>query len=375
MAKKKEEAPVVNQNDLEAKFDQSTDKKDKPKIVFSGKKTFDIDKYKKLRSVEVEYKPDSYIPMSLAFQKVTGFPGFPQGYTHEIYGVSDVGKTTSLLELAVGAQKIGVLPVFVITEKKWSWKRAELMGINKDFCLFRDDFSFIEEACDFINSILEDQKNGNLPHDVVFLWDSVGSTPSRAEWDAQEEHQKAVQKALEAGDDMTELKKGSGGMMNAAKVLRERIARVISQKISSTRNINFPYYSTLFIVNHGYVSPSTMPGIPASLVAYGGGGLKYACSWVIRQGKVAGNPKKHSAIKNKVNVTWGLEVPFILEKNHINGISREGSIIVTPYGYIEATKEAIAKYVAEHRDEWDEDFVPPPNIDLETGEILDPEVE
>lgn len=384
MAKKKEEKKI-SQEDLEKKF--ALDKNGKAPVakkplLFKEKKNFDMDAYKKLRTVQTEYKPESWIPMSEAFQSVTGFPGFPQGHVHEVYGPSDCGKTTMLLELAVGAQKRGILPIFVITEKKWSWERAEMMGIDKDFCLFRDDIDFIEEACDYINTVLEDQKNGELPHDILFLWDSIGATPSKAEWDAQEEHEAAVTKAMEAGGDMKNIKKSSGGMMVAARVIRERIQRVIQHKITATRNMNFPYFATLFIVNHGYISPSPMPGLPPSLVPYGGGGLKYALSFMIRQGKVSGIHTKHKAKKDGIDINWGLQVPLILEKNHINGIVRNGDVIVTPYGYIKADKESIEEYKKAHKDEWETSFDKyhesaqnseldaDLDVDTETGEIF-----
>ncbi len=379
MAKKKEEEKKLTQEELEKQFALDKNSKKEPTkkpLLFKEKKDFDLDKYKKIRTVQTEYKTESWIPMSEAFQSVTGFPGFPEGHVHEVYGPSDCGKTTMLLELAVGAQKKGILPIFVITEKKWSWERADMMGINRDFCLYRDDIDFIEEACDYINAILEDQKNGELPHDIIFLWDSIGATPSKAEWDAQAEHEKAVSKAMEAGDDMKDIKKSSGGMMVAARVIRERIQRVIQHKITSTRNINFPYFATLFIVNHGYLSPNPMPGLPPNLVPYGGGGLKYALSFMIRQGKPSGIHTKHKAKKNGVDINWGLQVPIVLEKNHINGIVRNGDVIVTPYGYIKSDKDSIEEYKKNHKDEWESSFdkyteeEDDINVDLETGEIL-----
>ncbi len=380
MAKSKKEDEKSNQNDLESKFNiepkVGKTEPDKKKVIFQPKGKFDLDKYKKLRTVETEYKPESWIPMSDAFKEVLGFPGFPQGHVHEVYGPSDCGKTTMLLELAVGAQKMGILPVFVITEKKWSWDRADAMGIDRNFCLFRDDLDFIEEACDYINVVLDDQKNGDLPHDIIFLWDSIGATPSKAEFEAQEEHQKEVKKVTEAGGDTKDVEKKTGGMMVAARVIRERIQRVIQHKITATRNVKFPYFSTLFIVNHGYISPSAMPGLPPSLTPYGGGGLKYALSFMIRQGKVNGLHKKHDAKKNGVNITWGLQVPLVLEKNHINGIVRNGDVIVTPYGYIKADPESIEQYKKEHREEWDTSFDKynrPPNVD-EDG-VIEPEDE
>jgi hypothetical protein len=163
-----------------------------------------------------------------------------------------------------------------------------------------------------------------------------------------------VRKTLEAGGDISELAKGSGGMMTANRVVREKIGRFLQHKITATRNADYPYNATLIIINHGYISPS--PTGVASLVPYCGAALKYSLAFQIRQGKVSGTPKKHTATKDGVDVTWGLEVPFIFEKNHINGISREGNVIVTPHGYILATKDSIEKYKKEHREEWSDDF-------------------
>ena len=40
-----------------------------------------------------------------------------------------------MLEAAVAAQKRGILPVFIITEMKWSWEHAKMMGceVNEVF--------------------------------------------------------------------------------------------------------------------------------------------------------------------------------------------------------------------------------------------------
>lgn len=379
--KKKEESEALDQKALESKFEISADvpkKEAKKQIVYQPKKNFDLEAYKKIRSGFTDYKTESFIPMSDAFQKLTLFPGFPQGHVHMVYGNSDVGKTTMLLELAKYAQEMNVMPVFIITEKKWSWARCEKMGIDKNFCVYKDDISFIEEACDFITQILKDQAEGRLPMDIIFLWDSVGATPSRAEWEAYEEHEKVVKKAMEAGEDVKELKRGSGGMMVTARVLREQIERKIQHKITATRNANFPHFATLFIVNHGYISPNPMG--PASLVPYGGGGIKLACSFVFRQGKVAGSAKKVKATKGGVDFIWGLQVPLILEKNHINGTSVEGEVIVTPHGYITASKESEENYKKEYSKDWKTSFdtyfeesgdiEPPLEYDEETGELL-----
>ena len=41
-----------------------------------------------------------------------------------LLGHSDTGKTTALLQTAADAQKKGILPVFIITEQKFSFEFA-----------------------------------------------------------------------------------------------------------------------------------------------------------------------------------------------------------------------------------------------------------
>ncbi len=57
-------------------------------------------------------------------------PGIPQGHIVLLRGHSDTGKTTAMIEGAVAAQKRGILPVFIITEMKWSWEHAKMMGLE-----------------------------------------------------------------------------------------------------------------------------------------------------------------------------------------------------------------------------------------------------
>ena len=47
-----------------------------------------------------------------------------------VIGDSNTGKTTLMIEAAVAAQKMGVLPVFIITEMKWDFAHAQKMGFS-----------------------------------------------------------------------------------------------------------------------------------------------------------------------------------------------------------------------------------------------------
>ena len=102
-------------------------------ISSAVKGTFDLDKFissKNLSSTSIKMKEQRWIPLSQAFQDCLSIPGIPIGHITLLRGHSDTGKTTALLEAAVTAQKMGVLPVFIITEMKWNWEHAKQMGLQ-----------------------------------------------------------------------------------------------------------------------------------------------------------------------------------------------------------------------------------------------------
>ena len=49
-------------------------------------------------------------------------------------GHSDTGKTTALIQAAVDAQKKGILPIFIITEQKFSFEHAKSNGVKNQLC-------------------------------------------------------------------------------------------------------------------------------------------------------------------------------------------------------------------------------------------------
>src|SRR6056300_374573 len=159
------------------------------------KKGFDLEKFKqnKMLKTNVKFKPQQWIPLSNAFQTITSIPGIPMGHIVMLRGHSDTGKTTALLEAAVAAQKAGILPVFITTEMKWNWEHAMQMGLKVEqttdeetgevldyggFFIYvdRESLNTIEDVAGFILDLMDEQKKGNLPYDLL-LWDSIGSVP------------------------------------------------------------------------------------------------------------------------------------------------------------------------------------------------------
>lgn len=333
-AKDVEETENVEKELKMRKFKADTAKK-------MEKKFLNLNKYKeKVNYKAVSYKPQEWIDMSSAFKEVTRLPGLPLGHVIMSYGKSDTGKSTLGIEAAAFAQKQGIVPVFIITENKFSFERAAKMGVDMDNAIIYNGLATIEEGCDYIKQTLDDQESGKLPFDVVFVWDSVGATPSKAEHTKREEEEN-----------------GGGGMMVTAKVLRERITRYLARRINDTRNETYPYLASLIVINHAYEKPPSPPATIGTVVPYGGDGVYLASTLVFRQGGITSRSSKITAIKDGTEVAFALRSPLVVEKNHITNVSStKGKILCTDEGFMLDDKDTIEAYKARTKDGWDLSF-------------------
>ena len=297
----------------------------------------DFSSIKKKFSKEADYKPDRFFDLGDAFLDATGIPGPAMGHLNMFLGHSDTGKTTALVKSAVDAQKKGILPVFIITEQKWNWDHAVLMGFNKedDFYLFNSDFEYIEQITEFINEVLDAQEKGEIPHDILFLWDSVGSVPCKMTYE------------------------GKGGKQHNASVLADKIGMGLNQRISGSRRSDKKYTNTLVIVNQPWVELPDNPFGQPKIKAKGGEAIWLNSSLVFLFGNQKGaGTTKITATKDKRTVKFASRTKVSVMKNHINGLGFEdGRIIVTPHGFLpgkDTTEEkaSIEKYKKEYADYW-----------------------
>jgi len=295
----------------------------------------DFSSMKKKFSKEAEYKPDRFLDLGDAFLDATGIPGPAIGHINMFLGHSDTGKTTALVKAAVDAQKKGILPVFIITEQKWNWDHAVLMGFNKedDFYLFNSDFDYIEQITDFINEILVAQEKGEIPHDILFLWDSVGSVPCKMTFE------------------------GKGGKQHNASVLADKIGMGINQRISGSRRTDKPHTNTLIIVNQPWVELPDNPYGQPKIKAKGGEAIWLNSTLVFLFGNQKGaGITKIKITRNKRDVNFASRTKISIMKNHVNGIGfADGKIMVTPHGFMRAKEPAeekisIQEYAKENLD-------------------------
>ncbi|NJO65933.1 MAG: hypothetical protein HC836_50035 [Richelia sp. RM2_1_2] len=97
------------------------------------KKSFSLSDFKKkVNNEDVPEKKLEWIKCSAAFQEATGLPGFPKGYVSLSRGFTNTGKSTSVCEAAVSAQKSGILPILIDTENNMGRMRLAMMGFDWD---------------------------------------------------------------------------------------------------------------------------------------------------------------------------------------------------------------------------------------------------
>jgi hypothetical protein len=303
------------------------------------KNDFSFNDFKSKHSSKTKYKESKYFDCGEAFHKACGLPGPIYCGISMLLGHSNSSKTTALIKTAVSAQKSGVLPVFIITERKWSFDHAQELGLecktNKDgewdgFFLFRDDFDYIEQITDYMNELLDLQEKGKLPHSLVFLWDSVGSVPCKMTFE------------------------GKGGKMHNASALADRIGLGISGRIAKSKKEDYPYENSLVVVNQPWVDLPDNPFGQPEIKAKGGEALWLASSLVF----LFGNQKKSGishimATKDKRKVSFGVRTKISVLKNHVNGLGyKDGKILAVPHGYIEDTVGSIEQYKKEYSNFW-----------------------
>ena len=315
----------------------------------SLKKSFNIDAFKKSKFLDqsVKFKPQRWIKLSEAFQDVISLPGIPMGHISLLRGHSDTGKTTAMLEAAVAAQKMGILPVFIITEMKWNWEHAQQMGFEmepvvdtetgeiidyKGFFLYidRGSLNTIEDVASFIADLLSEQASGKLPFDLCFFWDSVGSIPCRL--------------SVESNKNNNEWNAGA---------MSQQFGNFINQKIVLSRKENQPYTNTFVAVNKVWVAKPNSPMEQPKMKNKGGDTMFFDASLVVTFGNISNSgTSKIKATKDGKDVEFAKRTKISVDKNHVTGVQTKGTVTMTVHGFIADDKKAIDLYKKEHSKDW-----------------------
>ena len=313
------------------------------------KSKFDLTKFKekKMLNSNVKFKEQKWIPLSSAFQDVTSVPGIPMGHIVLLRGHSDTGKTTAMIEAAVSAQKMRVLPVFIVTEMKWNWEHAVQMGLQVNeivdeetgevlnyegnfIYVDRETLHTIEDVAAFVLDLLDEQKKGNLPYDLLFLWDSIGSIP--------------CEMSVKSNKNNNEWNAGA---------MSTQFGNNVNQKITLSRKESSPYTNTLVCVNKVWTAKAEVPMGQPKLMNKGGFAMWFDATFVVTFGNISNaGTSKIKAIKDGKQVEFAKRTNIQIDKNHINGVQSRGKIIMTPHGFINDTDKELKTYKDAHASEW-----------------------
>tara|TARA_R110000824_G_scaffold2093_4_gene9986 strand:- start:99 stop:1178 length:1080 start_codon:yes stop_codon:yes gene_type:complete len=315
------------------------------------KSNFDLGSFKDKKGLasNVKFKSQDWIPLSPAFQSVTSIPGIPMGHIILLRGHSDTGKTTALLEAAVSAQKRKILPVFIITEMKWSWEHAQMMGLEiteifdeetgelidyegNFLYVDRETINSIEDVAAFILDMIDEQRKGNLPYDLLFLWDSIGSIP--------------CEMSIKSNKNNNEWNAGA---------MSTQFGNNVNQRITLSRKESSKYTNTLVCVNKVWAAKPVVPMGQPKMMNKGGFAMWFDSTFVVTFGNISDSgTSKLKAIKDGKQVEFAKRANLQIDKNHINGIQSRGKIIMTPHGFIQDNDKDLKLYKEAHTKEWEE---------------------
>ena len=313
------------------------------------KSGFNLDSFKTKKGLtsSVKFKDQEWIPLSPAFTDVLSIPGIPLGHIVLLRGHSDTGKTTALLETAVASQKRKILPVFIITEMKWSWEHAKMMGLKVDevvdedtgeiidykgnfLYVDRETIHSIEDVSGFILDMIDEQKKGNLPYDLMFLWDSIGSVP--------------CEMSIKSNKNNNEWNAGA---------MSTQFGNSVNQRITLSRKESSQFTNSLVCTNKVWAAKATSPMGQPKMMNKGGFAMWFDATFVVTFGNIADSgTSKIKAIKDGKQVEFAKRTNVQIDKNHINGVQTRGKIVTTPHGFINDSDKDLKNYKNSHTKEW-----------------------
>jgi hypothetical protein len=313
------------------------------------KSKFDLSSFKEKKGLKqnVKFKEQEWIPLSTAFQDVTSIPGIPTGHIVLLRGHSDTGKTTALLEAAVSAQHRGILPVFIITEMKWNWEHAKQMGLEVNEVVdektgeitnFEGNFIYvdretihsIEDVAGFVLDLMDEQKRGNLPYDLLFLCDSIGSVP--------------CEMSIKSNKNNNEWNAGA---------MSTQFGNSVNQRITLSRKESSAFTNTLVCINKVWTAKAESPMGKPKLMNKGGFAMWFDSTFVVTFGNISNaGTSKIKAIKDGKQVEFAKRVNLQIDKNHINGVTTRGKIVMTPHGFINDDDKELKAYKDQNAQAW-----------------------
>ncbi|NJO65932.1 MAG: hypothetical protein HC836_50030 [Richelia sp. RM2_1_2] len=183
-----------------------------------------------------------------------------------------------------------------------------------------------------IHYFLDLQDNGELPYDLLFVIDSLGTLDCNRSVNAKEQGT-------------------SDNNMWNANAFERAFKSLINNRIPSSRKSNKNYTNTLIAVQKIWLD--SMSGGQPVVKHKGGEAFAYGARLIFHHGgTLTHGTKKIVATSKKKEISFGIETKISVVKNQVDGelggIAFEGKIISTPHGFIGVESEDKDNYKSEH---------------------------
>lgn len=260
-----------------------------------------------------------WVDMPFPWQELTGVRGIPFGHVTTIQGLPDSGKSTIAMHAMVEAQLKGVLVVLIDTEFKFNMARFKNMGGDPTH-LLKVSATTLEGGFAGVDEVIDAYKSENPDQPILFVWDSLGMTPTDAE----------------VNGDSSKV-----SVAEAARVIKKNIRREMA-KIHKTK-------TALIFINHVYKNINAMFG--NSTKGYGGDGPGFSSVLVLEAApikKIMGQKsgkKFQKAVVSKIKCT----------KNHLSAV--QGGVAEVKIGPVGIITGDTQLSVQDDDDESDSDYV------------------
>ena len=230
---------------------------------------------------------------------------------------------------------------------KWNWEHAKQMGLQVEEVVDKDtgeitnyegEFIYadretihtIEDVAKFILDLMDEQKRGNLPYDLVFLWDSIGSVP--------------CEMSVKSNKNNNEWNAGA---------MSTQFGNSVNQRITLSRKESSEFTNTLVCINKVWTAKAESPMGKPKLMNKGGFAMWFDSTFVVTFGNISNaGTSKIKAIKDGKQVEFAKRVNLQIDKNHINGVTTRGKIVMTPHGFINDNDKELKEYKNDNSQAW-----------------------
>lgn len=264
-------------------------------------------------SMEELIQVSDWIEMPEYFQRCVGNKGVPCGHITQIYGDSDTGKTTIVMDAMIRVQKAGGVVYLIDSEHKFDFERFETMGgVALDVVTIVVDS--LEEAWnafdDSLHSIKEVRDDGDDETQFLLVWDSVPAS---------------------VADKVLDSDAGKAHVSVEAKINNVNVRR-LRQKIKKTT-------AAAMFINHHYM---TMPTFGyAKEVLKGGSEMYFMSSLIVKTRKVRDLTREINKVKEIFGITSALQC----KKGHLGPVKATTEFHIAAPGIL-STKEELDEYKA-----------------------------